>query len=273
MNADDAVSAIADGDGPVDLSGADRAAIAQRLFVHALLRERASRSSLEDVVAQSLARLRPRPWWRRVAAAAAVLVVPAALALLLLSDRALPAAEAVVDKIERALAQPVDRHYRIRSLSDDGSVRVRQIWFRADRWALSREGPLGTHWAGGNASSVWWVTPRGAVREFPDLPSLWRAMRESEADGAYATLARAMQDLRTGFELRTVAREGTLVRIQATATQTRTAIRSAVLVAEEETGVLRRAELVMDSRTHVLEMVDSDPQPDAHYQPAGHRNP
>jgi hypothetical protein len=261
VNADELVSAIVDDGAEPAIPAEEREAVAQRLFLHGLL----------------LAAHRPAPAmrrWKLPAASAAAAVLVMGLVLYLARDT-MPAADATVERARKALEG--DQHYVSQVYLDDEPQFPRPFhWYiRADRWALSTERPMGTHWFGGDAETVWWVSPRGAHLELPKsrLPEL---PAELDPTLLHGNLYDALSEMRT-FTLSTVAREGGRIHVRGVRRDpTDRGPKQVDLWCDEATGRAMKAELLFEPpnrppRKHVLEYVDSDRRPDDFYRPSGHR--
>lgn len=271
MNADELVSALVDdgADPPIE---PPRDAVAQRLFIHGLLASRGA--SPEVAVRRALHAIRPRTW-RRVGSVAASILLVAGLLLLMLQGDALPEAEAVMERVQASMREPVDRHFVAVVTENGRHVRTNDWYCRGDLWTMRHDGRIGESWFGGDGRAVWWLTPRGVVRRWDDLGAFREAAKGIDPTLPYANLSRALQELSRDTTLATVGREGDRVRIRAVRKTAGPGIRAAELWADEASGVLDRVELLFefenrDARLHVLTRVETPARDERFYQPEGH---
>src|SRR5436190_1960912 len=112
VSCDEATLALLEEGRPAEIPEAARPRVAQQLFIHALLAERAASPGTEALLRKTLARLgEPAVGRRRFSSAAAAAVIVAAFGGLLLTGDSLPTAEAMIERMDRSFQASVDRHY------------------------------------------------------------------------------------------------------------------------------------------------------------------
>lgn len=259
MTPDEIVSAIVDDGADPEIPPEARDAVARRLFIHGLL----------CAAHAPVPAMRRR--WKLPALSAAAAAVLLGVGLLVFFEReTVPSADALVDRARRALES--DQHYASRVYVNGEPVQPRPLhWYvRADRWTLSVERPLGTHWFGGDRENMWWLPPRGPSLEFPKsrLPDLPADLDPTLLAG---NLYDALADAKS-YAFTTVGPENGLVHVQGVRREG-PGPRQVDLWIEPHSGRAQKAELTFDApaRRHVWEYVDSNPRPDEFYRPAGHR--
>ena len=264
MNADETVSALLDDAAAAEVDPAARAEVAQRLFLHGMLRATYDRADIGR-------RVRPRRrGWLRGALSAAAVVLVAALGLFLLGEGA-TSAEAVVARAQESLERG-DVHFR----GTLGEMPV-ELYVRKDRWTLSLQRPLGLFWIGGGPDRMWLATPVGRwfeINQARPLPG------DLDPTLLQANLYDALRQMRT-FDLGKAERETLggrrVVRVRGSRPGVRPgALQQVELWADEPTGRIVRVELRIqppggNQRRLTLDFADADPRPADFYEPATRR--